>query len=173
MHGHVDDHDGRVGEGSGGDPFRDRLDEVRGVTREHGGDLGREDAVVDGPGQIVGSGRAPRVEVHDDVGAEGLALAALVVEDAVEPGRRDPSQPDLVVRPARLVERWSGAPGLRGHVLMSVIIRPSSLVSVVVPAVAAPQAAATRTASAEPLTSCTRTHHAPAAATSAVTAAVA
>ena len=124
-----------------------RLDQVDGFTRDDGVHLLGEVAVVHGVGEVVRRGRRAGVDVQDDVDDELLPLAALEVEDAVETLGAQTDQLD----PVR-----EGGVGRRGHVAAPLV-----------------QARATRTASRVGGTSCTRTAQTPAAAASALVAAVA
>src|SRR5690606_24616194 len=135
-------------------------------TGEHGDDLLGEHRVVDRVREVVAARGGSVVDVQDDVGAEGLPLALLEVEDAVVPARLETDEADLV--------QDSTARVCHGSVRRRVHSCPPGRV-VALRRTLAPlrHAAATRTASAEPATSWTRTHQAPAAAASAETAAVA
>src|SRR5699024_10549969 len=110
---------------------------------------------VDGVAQLVGAGGLGRADVEGEVHAERLAFAAFIGEHAVVADLGQADQPDHV---------------FIGHVRSSSIFLRLSTTE---PFCAAHSAPATRIASTDAITSCTRTPQTPRSAMSAVTAAVA
>ena len=105
MHHNLDGVDPFVGHHVLGDLAGDGLDQV---AWRPGDDLGgalRQPAVVEGVGKVVAGGRGGEVDPHGDVDDEVLAVAALVVEDAVIAANGQAAQFDSISHSIPRLER--------------------------------------------------------------------
>jgi len=84
MHGDTRAFSCLVRENHVGDALGDSLDKVDRLTLDSSNDFERELAVVDGLCEFVARGRGREIEPHRDIHYKNLAVATLMIEDAVK-----------------------------------------------------------------------------------------